>query len=80
MALIEKRLLTVKECAKYVGSTAWTIYSWVAKKKIPYVKLGKNVRFDVLELDNWINEKSIKYKQSTTERLARLFRQLKPRR
>ena len=56
---IEKRLLTVEELATYMGTTISTIYTLKCKGKIPsncIVKRGKSLRFDLIEIDKWINE------------------------
>ena len=50
-----KRLLTVPECATYIGSTPLNIYQMVSKGQIPYVKIGRSTRFDLRELDTWID-------------------------
>lgn len=54
---LEDRLLTVKEAALYLGFAEGTIRNKVSKNEIPYVKLGKALRFRKSELDRWIIEK-----------------------
>lgn len=50
-----KRLLSVKEAAAYLGrKSVSSIYHLVARREIPCVKHGRNLRFDVKELDRWI--------------------------
>ncbi len=49
-----KKLFTIREAAQYTGLSPNTLYSWVWQKKIPYVKLGKAVRFDIADLDKFI--------------------------
>jgi len=41
-----KCLLTTEQTATLLGIKAWTLRSWVSQRKIPYVKLGRLVRFD----------------------------------
>ena len=56
---ITKRLLSVEELAQYIGSTPKTVYTLKCKGKIPakcIVKRGKSLRFDIIEVDNWIKE------------------------
>lgn len=53
---IEKRLLSVKELSEYTGLAAWTIYEWVSQKRIPFVKLGRKVAFDLRRIDELIEE------------------------
>lgn len=50
-----KKLLTVREAARYTGLAESTLYSWVWQKKIPFIKMGKAVRFDLADLDRFID-------------------------
>ena len=36
-----KRLLTVDETAAYLGISKLTVYDWISKRKIQYVKVGQ---------------------------------------
>ena len=53
----EKRLLSVQEAAPYVGLSPQTIRNQISNGSIPfrYTKIGKLVRFDVKDLDDYIN-------------------------
>ena len=55
------RLLTVKQAAVYLGRVGTTgepsesaIYHLVAKREIPVVRHGRNLRFDRIALDRWL--------------------------
>lgn len=53
-----KRLLTVRELAQYMGSTPKTIYTKKSRGKIPckcIVKIGDSIRFDLSEINKWID-------------------------
>jgi predicted DNA-binding transcriptional regulator AlpA len=55
-----KRLLTIKEAAAYLGLSPRTLYNAVApKSKNPFPvkpkRIGKLVRYDVRDLDRWID-------------------------
>ena len=57
--IVKKRLLSVEETAAYVGLSCRTIYNMIgpkAKKKFPVKakRVGKLVKFDLKDLDNWI--------------------------
>ena len=57
---LTKRLLSVEEVAVYLGISARTIYNQVApKSKRPFPikakRIGKLVKFDVKDLDNYID-------------------------
>lgn len=54
-----RRLLTVSEAAEYLGYTPAAARHMVAKGQLPCVRNGRTVRFDVTDLDRWIeNHKS----------------------
>ena len=55
-----KRLLTVDETAAYLGIAKLTVYDWVSKRKIGYVKIGRLVKFDQQTLDKWIDQHTVK--------------------
>ncbi|MFC1590580.1 helix-turn-helix domain-containing protein [Candidatus Omnitrophota bacterium] len=52
-----KKLLSVPELAGYLNISKNTVYSWVYMKQIPYYKVGRLVRFDIKEIDQWLGEK-----------------------
>ena len=52
--MIEKRFIGVKELATYLDIRVNTVYSWVSMRKIPYVKMGRLVKFDLKEIDKWV--------------------------
>ena len=54
-----KGLLGIKELAKYLGITEGTLYSWVCQRKIPYLKVGRLVKFDMRKIEKWLEERSI---------------------
>ena len=56
----EKRFLSVKELAEYLGIKVNTVYSWTFQRKIPYVKIGRCVKFDINKIEEWIKEKEVK--------------------
>lgn len=56
---VERRLYSVEEAAEYLGLSPRTIYNQTrrrAKKKfpVPWMKLGKLVKFDKRDLDEYI--------------------------
>ena len=56
---MERRFLGVKELAEYLGLSEGTVYSWVCYKKIPYVKMGRLVKFDINKIEAWSKENSV---------------------
>ena len=53
--LFEDPILTVPEVAHYLKMSKSKIYYLVSRKKIPHLKLGRNVRIRVSDLQIWMN-------------------------
>lgn len=51
-----ERWLSVEEIAKHLGVSKETIYRWVEKKKIPAHKLGRQWKFQISEVDEWVKK------------------------
>jgi excisionase family DNA binding protein len=49
-------LLDVGGAAERLGVTVRFVRRLVAERRIPYVKVGKFVRFDPVEVERWIDE------------------------
>jgi len=56
---IEKRFLGIKELAQYLGIKEGTVYVWVCHRKIPYLKVGRLVKFDLHKIEKWVEENSV---------------------
>ena len=54
------RLLNVKEAARLLGTTAGSLYSMVWRREVPFVKLGRSLRFDVNDLEALIEASKFK--------------------
>ena len=55
----EQRFLGVKELSEYLGIPAGTLRQWVHLKKLPYVKMGKSVKFDLRKIEEWVKEREV---------------------
>ena len=53
------RLISVPEAAAYTGLSPHTIYTMVSQRRIPYMKVGRLVKFDVDLLDKWIKQHTV---------------------
>ena len=51
-----ERWLSVEEIAQHLGVQRETIYKWVAKRKMPSHKVGRLLKFQVNEVDQWVRE------------------------
>jgi excisionase family DNA binding protein len=56
----DARLLTVSQAAQYLAISASTLYGWVWQRRIPFVKVGRAVRFDLRELEQFIESSRVK--------------------
>lgn len=49
-----ERWLSVEEIAKHLGISKETVYRWVERSRIPAHKVGKQWRFLVSEVNEWV--------------------------
>ncbi len=52
-------LLTYKEAAAFLTVSEATLRRWVMLRQVPFIKIGKSVRFDPAELEAWIRAQSV---------------------
>jgi excisionase family DNA binding protein len=57
-----KRLITAKEASQYLSLSTDTIYRMATSKKLPYLKIGDRVLFDIKSLDQWVEKHLIREK------------------
>ena len=57
-----RRLITAKEAGHYLSLSTETIYRMASQKKLPYLKIGDRVLFDVKVLDHWIEKHMVREK------------------
>jgi excisionase family DNA binding protein len=58
-----RRLITAKEASQYLSLSTDTIYRMATLKRLPYLKIGDRVLFDVKALDHWIERHMIREKE-----------------
>ena len=56
---VGKRLLNVREAARYLGLEVDTVYKKARLRELPSVKVGRALRFDVNALDRYIEQHTI---------------------
>ncbi len=64
-----RRLITAKEASQYLSLSKDTVYRLASLKKLPYLKIGGRVLFDVKALDQWIEKHTIREKEGKREEL-----------
>ena len=50
----QDQILTIPEVARYLKLSRSKVYLLVTQKKIPYIRIGKNVRIRQSDLETWI--------------------------
>ena len=50
------RWLSVEEIAEHLGVKRETIYKWVSHKNMPAHKVGRLLKFQKSEVDQWIRQ------------------------
>lgn len=53
------KLLTIDDVAELFKTSKSTIYRWVHKRKIPFVKLGGKLRFNENDIQEFIKQNSV---------------------
>jgi excisionase family DNA binding protein len=56
---VGKRLLNVEEAAGYLGLKVDTLYKKARLRELPFVKVGRSLRFDKQALDRLIEQHTI---------------------
>jgi excisionase family DNA binding protein len=56
---MEKRYLSIAEVSEYLGLTKGTLYVFCHRRRIPYLKLGKLLKFDIIEIEKWLKDKRV---------------------
>jgi excisionase family DNA binding protein len=57
---LEDEKLSYEEVARELGVPKATLYAWVHRRQIPFIRLGKRlIRFSRKSLDQWVLARSI---------------------
>jgi excisionase family DNA binding protein len=54
-----RRLVDIRVLADYLGISPDTGYTMVSQRRIPYVKVGRLLRFDLKAIDEWLDKKTV---------------------
>ena len=73
-----RRLITAKEASQYLSLSTDMIYRMASLEKLPYLKIGDRVLFDVKALDRWIEKHMIKEKEWMRQELKPEVEKEKP--
>lgn len=58
-AHITAPLLTYEELATHLGLSPNTLRIWAMNRKIPFIKLGRAVRFRASDVEKWLSENTV---------------------
>lgn len=61
---VESRLLTYQQAAIYLNLKYRTVLRLKEEGRLPFVAIGKFVRFDPIQLDRWIDTQTVRERQS----------------
>ena len=56
----ENKFLTADEVTRMLQISMVTLRAWTSQKKIPYYKIGRSVRFNLMKLQEWLNQREIR--------------------
>jgi excisionase family DNA binding protein len=51
----ERRLLSQRDAATYLGISYWTIRDLVFRRELPFVKIGRRILVDRVDLDAYLD-------------------------
>ena len=63
-ASLAPRLIGIEQVAAYLNLSVHTLYRMVSERRIPHVKLGRALKFDLKEVDTWISKHTVKPRRS----------------
>ena len=64
-----QRLVPIREAASFLSVSVSTLYGWVWQRRIPFVKIGRALRFDLRDLEAFVeaNRQVPSQKSSSTD-------------
>ena len=54
-----KKYLSPKDLAEYLGISLRTVYLWTSLRQIPFYRLGRLTRFSRVEIELWLLKKKV---------------------
>ena len=54
-----EKLLGIEELSRLIGVEVSTLYVWTHRKAIPFIKVGRLVKFREGDINGWLNDKSL---------------------
>ena len=54
-----RKLINIDELSALWSVPKATLYNWVNQRRLPYVKLGRSLRFDLLQLEQFCQKSTM---------------------
>ena len=54
---MEKRFVSIKDLAAYLGVSEHTVKSWVYQDRLPCKRIGRVIRFDIKEINDMLKKR-----------------------
>ena len=54
-----RNLIGVPECARWLGVSESEIYKLTSQRRVPFIKVGRLVRFDPVALEAWLKQHTV---------------------
>ena len=64
-----EKLLTPEEISRILNVKLSTIYKWTHMGTIPFIKMGKLIRFKEEDIKEWVEKKEVKNKHTHVSNL-----------
>ena len=65
---MQKRFMNVPEVSQYLGFKDRTIRKWVRLGMIPFIKINGGIRFDIEDIEQWLEKQSHHHEMNTSGR------------
>ncbi len=65
-----EKLLTARQVSELLEVKLSTVYDWVYRGLIPYVKLGRLIRFKKKEIFHWVDDHTLRPKSPPVRKKA----------
>ena len=59
-----KQLIGVQELAKYLDLSIPFVRKMIISRRIPYFKIGGRIKFDLVEINKWIDEQKLEERRN----------------
>lgn len=64
-------MISVREAAQMLGIAPSTVYRFVHQQRLPFIKIGSRVLFDLDDLSEWVREHKIPARRNSRKHQIR---------